>query len=157
VVDAFTESVDIMATLCTWIGVEVPVATDGRALQPFLHEGVAPADWRTAAHWQWDFRDPVHHLAEDLFGLTMEQCSLDVIRTADAKYVHIGDGECLYFDLHQDPDQLEDRSGEPDALEGIAEARAELLSWRMRHDDRTLTGHRVTEDRGLVVRRDPRR
>jgi arylsulfatase A-like enzyme len=157
VVDAFTESVDIMATLCTWIGVEVPVATDGRALQPFLHDGVAPADWRTAAHWQWDFRDPVHHLAEDLFGLTMEQCSLDVIRTADAKYVHIGDGECLYFDLHQDPDQLEDRSGEPDALEGIAEARAELLSWRMRHDDRTLTGHRVTEDRGLVVRRDPRR
>jgi arylsulfatase A-like enzyme len=157
VVDAFTESVDVMPTLCEWMGAEVPVAVDGRPLQPFLHQGTTPEDWRTEAHWQWDFRDPVGHFAEDTFGLTMEQCSLDVIRTADAKYVHIGDGEFLYYDLRDDPDQLVDRSADPDALAAIAEARARLLSWRMRHDDRTLTGHRVTSVAGLVVRRDPRR
>ena len=43
----------------------------------------------------------------------------------------------------------------PGAAERVSEARARLLQWRMRHDDRTLTGHRVTRQ-GLVVRRDPR-
>ncbi|HRW36271.1 MAG: alkaline phosphatase family protein [Acidimicrobiales bacterium] len=156
-VDAFTESVDVLPTLCTWIDAEVPVEVDGRALQPFLHGPGAPDDWRTEAHIQWDFRDPVDHLPEDLLGVTMEQCALDVLRAADHKYVHVGDGSCLYFDLRTDPQQLVDRSGDPSYLAAVADARSRLLSWRMRHDDRTLTGHRVTEERGLVVRRDPRR
>jgi arylsulfatase A-like enzyme len=163
VVAAFTESVDVMPTLCTWIGVPVPVAVDGRALQPFLHgdgtETATPADWRTEAHWQWDWRDPVDHGPEDLFGLTMEQCSLDVIRAADHKYVQLGDGSWRYHDLVTDPDQVVDPDeavAAPGAAERVSEARARLLQWRMRHDDRTFTGHRVTRG-GLVVRRDPRR
>jgi arylsulfatase A-like enzyme len=156
VVDRFTESVDVLPTLCEWMGVEVPVAVDGRPLQPFLHEGVAPDDWRTEAHWQWDFSDPVEHRAEDAFGLTMAQCSLDVVRGPGEKYVHFGDGSSLYFDLDDDPDQVVDRVGDPGRATRVSEARARLLTWRLNHDDRTLTGHRVTED-GLVVRRDPRR
>lgn len=156
-VDAFTESVDVLPTLCEWIGADVPVEVDGRALQPFLHDGAAPSDWRTEAHIQWDFRDPVDHVPEDLFGLTMEECALDVLRAADHKYVHFANGDCLYFDLRDDPDQLVDRSADPSHRDAVADARGRLLSWRMRHDDRTLTGHRVTELRGLVVRRDPRR
>ena len=36
---------------------------DGRALQPFARTATSvPHDWRTEAHWQWDFRDPVGHL-----------------------------------------------------------------------------------------------
>ena len=162
VVDAFTESVDVMPTLCEWIGVEVPVAVDGRPLQPFLHGAGSPEDcpqdWRTEAHWQWDWRDPVDHVPEDLFGLTMEQCTLDVIRAADHKYVQIADGSWLYFDLEADPDQVADPQVAAVAAGAdarIAEARVNLLTWRMRHDDRTLTGHRVTSE-GLVVRRDPR-
>lgn len=156
-VDAFTESVDVMPTLCTWLGIEVPVAVDGRELQPFLHHGAAPPDWRTEAHWQWDFRDPVDHLAEDLLGLTMEQCGLDVVRAADHKYVHLGNGDSIFFDLREDPDQVDPIFEPSGAIERVAEARGRLLSWRMRHDDRTLTGHKVTEAHGLVVRRDPRR
>ena len=37
--------------------------------------------------------------------MTMEQCSLDVIRGADHKYVHLGTGDSFYFDLTDDPDQ----------------------------------------------------
>lgn len=167
VVDAFTESVDVMPTLCAWLGAEVPVNVDGRELQPFLHaaglgpEGRpildVPTDWRTEAHWQWDFRDPVHHQAEDAFGLTMDECTLDVVRAADHKYVHFGNGDCLFFDLVDDPDQLVDRSGHPDVAQRRAEAAGRLLSWRMRHADRTLTGMRVTRRHGLIERRDPRR
>jgi arylsulfatase A-like enzyme len=157
VVDHVTESVDVLPTLCEWMGAEVPLQVDGRALQPFLHGAGAPDDWRTEAHWQWDFRDPLHHLPEDLLGATMEQCTIDVVRAADHKYVHLGTGDCLYFDLTEDPDQLVDRSDDPACLPAIADARARLLSWRMRHDERTLTGHLVTGEHGLVVRRDPRR
>jgi arylsulfatase A-like enzyme len=122
-----------------------------------VHGGATPPDWRTEAHWQWDFRDPVHHLAEELFGLTMEQCALDVVRGRDHKYVHLANGDSLYFDLTDDPDQLADRTTDPAAAAAVSDARARLLSWRMRHDDRTLTGHRLTAASGLVVRRDPRR
>ena len=156
-VERFTESVDVLPTLCEWMGAEVPIAADGRALQPFLHDGAAPEDWRTEAHWQWDFRDPVDHVAEDLLGLTMEECAIDVVRGADHKYVHFGNGEHLFFDLVADPDQLDGRSGDDDHVAEVADARGRLLSWRMRHDDRTLTGHKVTAKHGLVVRRDPRR
>jgi arylsulfatase A-like enzyme len=155
-VDRFTESVDVLPTLCQWIGADVPVAVDGRSLQPFVVRGEAPADWRTEAHWQWDFSDPVEHRAEDAFGLTMEECCLDVVRGAHEKYVHLGDGSCLYFDLDDDPDQLVDRSTDPARVAAVSAARGRLLTWRLRHDDRTLTGHRITED-GLVVRHDPRR
>lgn len=156
VVDHVTESVDVLPTICGWLGEEVPLAVDGRALQPFLHGAGAPDDWRTEAHWQWDFGDPVRHLAEEAFGLTSEQCTLDVQRSATEKYVQFGDGSTLYFDLVADPDQLVDRSADPATAEARAAAAARLLAWRMRHQDRTLTGHRLTK-RGLVVRRDPRR
>lgn len=157
VVDRFTESVDVMPTICTWMGTEVPIHVDGRELQPFLHGAGAPDDWRTEARWQWDFRDPVNHLGEDALGATMEQCSMDVLRTADHKYVQLGTGDRLLFDLRDDPDQLVDRSRDPDLLPVLADLQQRLLTWRMRHDDRTLTGHLVHDEHGLVVRRDPRR
>ena len=160
-VDRFTESVDVMPTLCTWMGAEVPIAVDGRELQPFLHGGGsdadAPTDWRTEAHWQWDFRDPVKHRGEDLLGITMEECGIDVSRGADYKFVQFGSGDRLYFDLTDDPDQLVDRANDREVLADLAEAQSRLLTWRMRHDDRTLTGHMLTPEQGLVVRRDPRR
>lgn len=156
VVDAFTESVDVLPTLCDWMGAETPVAVDGRALQPFLHGAGRPDDWRTACHWQWDFRDPEDHVVESLWGLTMEQCALDVIRTHDTKYVRFADGSHLAFDLTDDPIGVVDRAADPAFAARTMAAMGDLLTWRQVHDDRTLTGHLVTED-GLVVRRDPRR
>jgi hypothetical protein len=98
----------------------------------------------------------VKHLAEDAFGLTMEQCTLDVIRDRSTKHVQFGDGSALTFDLTADPFGLVDRSADPAMAATRLQAVTDLLTWRQRHDDRTLTGHRVTDD-GLVVRRDARR
>ncbi len=56
VVTEFTENVDIMPTLCAAIGVPVPVQCDGVPLTPFLR-GEQPEHWRTAAHYEWDWRD----------------------------------------------------------------------------------------------------
>jgi arylsulfatase A-like enzyme len=155
-VDAFTEHVDVMPTICEWLGIEPPLQCDGRPLQPFLHGSPAPDDWRTEAHWEWDFRSPDAHLAEDLLGVTMEECCLVVLRGDRWKYVHVASGGSLLFDLVDDPDQLVNRADDPACASVVADCAGRLLSWRMRHDDRTLTGHLLTGN-GVVVRRDPRR
>jgi arylsulfatase A-like enzyme len=43
IVDQCTETIDIIPTILTWIGAEVPRACDGRSLLPFLY-GATPAD-----------------------------------------------------------------------------------------------------------------
>ncbi len=144
------------------MGVEVPLQCDGRALQPFLHERLdgAPRGWRTAVLWEWDFRNPWQHMAEDLLGVPMEQCSLNVVRGERWKYVHFATEASvlppLLFDLDADPEQVQDLAADPGHVGSVAECTGELLRWRMRHDERTLTGHMVTPE-GLVTRRDPHR
>ncbi len=159
VVDAVTEHVDILPTLCTWMGLDVPLQCDGRSLQPFLHGAGRPLDWREAAHFEWDFRDPVGHLAEDVFGLTMEQCAVGVLRRADYKLVHFAAPPTvmpsLLYDLVADPQQTQNLANEASHQGVLAELLAEMMRWRVRHLDRTLTGHFLS-GAGLVVRRDER-
>ena len=158
--DAWTEHVDIAPTICEWLGIEVPLQCDGRPLQPLLHGDDGPpgpaGGWRGEAHWEWDFRNPQLHIAEDILGVPMEQCCLAVVRDDAWKYVHFATGESLLFDLAEDPDQLVNRAEDPECAAVRADYAERMLSWRMGHDERTLTGHLVTSD-GLVVRRDPRR
>ena len=154
-VDRFTEHVDVLPTILDWLGVEAPLQCDGRSLLDFVRGGEPEAPWRGELHWQWDFRSPRDHVAEDVFGLTMEQCSLDVIRDDRFKYVHFGAMEPILFDLERDPDQFTNVARDPDYAEVRADYAGRLLSWRMRHDERTLTGHYIDTD-GLSIRRDPR-
>ena len=161
VVRSFTEHVDVMPTILDWMGLEVPLQCDGRELTPFVNDGEAPADWRTECHWEWDFRHPLLHMAEDILGVPMEHCTLNVVRGERWKYVHFAaDPDVtppLLFDVVADPDQVHDLAGDPGHAATIAAEASRLLSWRMRHDERTLTGHFLSPYQGLVVRRDPRR
>ncbi len=84
--DAFTEMVDILPTLISWVGGNVPNAVDGRSLVPLVH-GRRPADWRDALHYEFDFRETPGSTAEQSLGLTMDECSLCVLRDASFKYV----------------------------------------------------------------------
>ncbi len=76
-------------------------------------------------HWEWDFRSPTQHVAEDLLGLTMEQCTLNVIRDHRWKYVHFAGMAPLLFDLIDDPDQFVDLAGDPAHAPVVAGLRAE--------------------------------
>ena len=126
------------------------------ALSPFLTgSGTAPDDWRTEVHWEWDFRSPTEHVAEDLLGITMEQCSVNVIRDAKWKYVHFAGMAPLLFDLAEDPDQFVDLAGDAAHAPVVAAYAQKLLSWRMRHADRTLTSTVLTP-LGPITRVDPR-
>lgn len=155
-VDRFTEHVDVMPTILDWLGAEIPLQCEGRSLLPFVHGDEPAAPWRQEVHWQWDFRDPRDHLAEGVFGLTMEECTLDVIRDDRFKYVHFAGQDPVLFDLERDPHQFVNVAADPAYATARATYAGRLLSWRMRNDDRTLTGHHI-DSTGLRVRRDPRR
>jgi arylsulfatase A-like enzyme len=147
VVDAFTENVDLMPTICDALGVEVPAQCDGLPLTPYL-EGSAPAWWRSAAHWEWDWRYVFlpHGRHAWPWDRHLERQHLAVLRRPEVAYVQFGDGSWLCFDLAADPTW---RTVERDS--GVALGCAqEMLRWRSEHADRTLTG--LLLDRGPIGR-----
>ena len=120
--------------------------------------GRAPDHWRTEAHWSWNFSHPVTHVAEEFFGIPMAHCALDVSRGTDVKYVQFA-ADCgqlppLLFDLSADPGQLHDLVREGGASDLGWAAAQRLLQWRMRNDDRTLSGTMLTPSAGAVSARD---
>jgi len=140
-----TESVDVAATILDWLGLDVPAQVDGWPLTLFLQEGKALEHWRSAAHWEWDFRHVHGRFAENYFGVPGAHCSLAVLRTGSAKYVQFAaDADvmpALLFDLVADPGHtvnLASRAtGSGAGGLGLSMAQ-EMLRWRMRNLDRTL-------------------
>ncbi|MFT5803294.1 MAG: arylsulfatase A-like enzyme [Candidatus Paceibacteria bacterium] len=155
-VDGFTENIDIVPTLLTWAGVEPPTQCDGKSLLEGVHAGILPVGWRTEAHWEYDFRDiPNGEPMEQSLGLTPHQCSLNVIRSNDYKYVHFTKLPPLFFDLKKDPEELHNVANDPAYLSLVLEYAQKMLSWRMNHDEQTLTHLALTDD-GVVARPAPR-
>ena len=137
VVDEFTENVDIMPTLCEAIGVPVPVQCDGVPLTPFLG-GDRPVRWRTAAHYEWDWRDtfiPAGVVGEP-WDRGLERYNLAVVRTDSHAYVQFGTGDWLCYDLAADP-TWQTLVTEPAVVLPLAQ---QMLLWRQHHLDRQLTG-----------------
>lgn len=137
VVERFTENIDVFPTLCEAMGIEVPAQCDGVPLTPFLR-GEEPPWWRTAAHYEWDWRDAV--LAHRDFAWPWdrrpETYHLAVRRSAEHAYVHFGDGAWRCYDLAADPTW---RTEVRDPAVVLGEAQA-MLDWRLNHQDRTMTG-----------------
>ncbi len=132
VVGEFTENVDVLATIAESIGIEVPSQCDGHSLMPFI-SGNGPDSWRTAAHYEFDWRDFLIRLGVD--DRSLEESNLAVLRTATAAYVQFGDGSWRCFDL-VDPTWRTEITDPARVLE-LAQ---EMLVWRSRHADRTMTG-----------------
>jgi arylsulfatase A-like enzyme len=149
-IDAFTEAIDIVPTVLEFLDLAAPPQLDGRSLGPFL-AGTTPAGWRREVHWEYDFRDLRHLGPETALGLDSEQCALAVIRDERYKYVHFAGLPPLFFDLASDPDELRDRAGEPAYLPLVLAYAQKLLSWRMRHEERTLS-HLHLGPGGVVAR-----
>jgi arylsulfatase A-like enzyme len=145
-VDHFTEAVDVMPTLLDLIGAEPPAHLDGRSLTPFL-AGESPANWRQAAHWEFDFRSVSTGDAERHFRIGSRQCNLAVIRGQKFKYVHFGGGlPPLLFDLEKDPGELNNVAEEPAYRAVRLECAEALLAWRAEHLDQSLALAELTED-----------
>ena len=150
IVEAFTESVDVLPTIVDWLGGEAPRAGDGRSLLPFL-SGVTPPGWRTELHYEYDFRDVHYSAAETGTGVPMDHASLSVIQDEKYKYVHFAALPPLFFDLAKDPNEFVNLADDPAYAHKVLEYAQKALTWRMRHAEKTLTHYRTTPD-GLQIR-----
>jgi arylsulfatase A-like enzyme len=159
VVDAFTEHVDVLPTIAELLDAPVPLQCDGRTLIPWLR-GSVPDEWRAETHFEFDFRDPDSPLIEQLFGLTLEECALAVLRDDHGKYVHFSGHQALppiFFDLDADPAQIHNVATDPAYAPRVLDYAQRMLAWRMQHTERTLTGMKLTMHAGLVERNAERR
>jgi len=139
-VQAFTENIDLLPTLLDWLGQPVPRQCNGRSLLPFVH-GAPPRQWRTAAHWEYDFGDVAGGRAHERLGIARHECSLVVQCSEAFAYVHFAALPPLLFDLQRDPHWLVDVADAPGHRDAALDQARRLLSWRMSHADFTLAPH----------------
>jgi arylsulfatase A-like enzyme len=137
-VHQFTESIDLFPTILDWIGHPVPNQVDGHSLMPFV-AGDAPAGWRTAAHWTYDFRDVATRAAETHFGLPSTQCTCSVLRGETYKYVHFPSLPPVLFNLRTDPTEQHNCAGDPDMRDIRLACAEELIGWLSSHRDESLS------------------
>ncbi len=148
IIEAFSESVDVMPTILDSIDVAIPRQCDGRSLLPLCH-GYTPENWRLEYHAEFDIRSPYADETERPMGLKTAECMVNIIGSTRFKYVHFSGLPPLFFDLENDPDEFESLFGDPDYSELILNYAGKLLSWRMAHDDPALV-HLQLEDDGSV-------
>jgi arylsulfatase A-like enzyme len=135
-----------------WLDIDVPVQCDGHSLISTIRQGDFPDFWRKEAHWEFDFRDVTEGASmESELDLTHHQCTLNVIRDHQYKYVHFTDLPPLFFDLEKDPDEMVNQADNPDYLPLVLAYSQKMLSWRMNHDEQTLTHLALTDD-GVISR-----
>jgi arylsulfatase A-like enzyme len=134
-INAFSENVDLLPTLCDALGVEQPAQCDGRSLSSLM-AGEAQS-WRSAAHYEWDFRKDWirQHGADWSPDQRLGIHNLAVSVSDDVGYVQFGDGEFKCFDVKADPTW---RTECVDS-DRILLAAQEQLVWRQEHLRRDLT------------------
>lgn len=154
VIEEFTENVDLLPTLCDLLGVDTPLQCDGLPLTSFL-DGSSPAWWRSAAHWEFDWRTVFIGAAPPPpwpWDRGLERQHLAVRRDDATAYVQFGDGSSLTFDLAADPTWRTPVDERTDPARVLDSARS-MLVWRSNHTDRVLAGTLI--EGGVQGRRPP--
>jgi arylsulfatase A-like enzyme len=141
-----------MPTILEMLGRDIPLQCDGASLRPFL-ANQNPEGWRTEVHWELDFRDVVHGKAQAELGIGLDDCSLSVIRDGRYKYVHFAALLPLFFDLERDPGECDNLATDAEHASRMLTYAQKMLSWRLAHAERTLTGIRLTSQGPVEVPR----
>lgn len=148
VVEAFTEHVDLMPTILEAMGIVPPRQCDGHSLATLL-TGSTPPGWRDAAVYEHDFRDLETGWHRTALDLDDEACGILVRCSADRVHAHFSGLPPLAWAIGEGG--AEHPIDDPALM--LADARA-LLSHRMHHADRRLTGCLMAGD-GLLGGYDP--
>jgi len=143
-VQSFTSAVDIFPTLLDLWGLSPDHAPDGQSLRPFL-QGQTPLRWRTAALWEYDFRNlEVQPETMDAAVKPTEK-SLLCYRTEHQLYVHSASLSPVLYDYQSDHSLKEADTSTGRGLRDLAKVRGELLSERLKLADNTLAQKLVWE------------
>ncbi len=148
IIDAFTESIDVMPTILQGAGLDVPMQCDGKSLLPFCR-GSHPLGWRDAYHSSFDLRGPSNDLAEPPLDLRADQCVVNILSDGKFKYVHFTGLPPLLFDLENDPDEFTNLADHADQKDRLLEYAQKMLTWRIEHEAPELTDLHL--EQGSVV------
>jgi arylsulfatase A-like enzyme len=74
-----------------------------------------------------------------------------VIRDERFKYVHFAGLPPLLFDLQSDPGEFTNLAASADHKSTALAYAQKLISWRLAHEDQTLT-HKMATDKGMIER-----
>lgn len=150
IVDAFSESIDIMPTILKAIGADIPNQCDGASLLPYCY-GNKPEKWRKEYHAEFDLRSP-YEIDENIpLGLSRKDCAVNILADNRYKYVHFNGLPALFFDREKDPNEFHDVSNDPAYQGRVLEYVQKMLTWRMNHDDPALT-HLHLDENGAVMK-----
>ena len=145
-------------TICELLDTDVPLQCDGRPLTSVPRRRDPDRLAHRGALTSSTSAIPTA-LLEDAFGVTLEECSLAVLRDDHGKYVQFAGHHAfppIFFDIDNDPEQLVNRAADPAYAPKVLDYAQRMLAWRMRHTERTLTGMKLTQHAGLVEYRAPR-
>ena len=142
VIEAFTESIDIMPTILDLISQEIPTQCNGHSLLPFCR-GEQPEGWRQEYHAAFDLRSPYKFNEKPPLGLDKIKCMVNIARGERYKYVHFAGLPPLFFDLQKDPDEFINRFSDPDYQQRVLEHTGKMLTWRMEHAEPALTDYHL--------------
>jgi arylsulfatase A-like enzyme len=122
--DALAYLLDIFPTVCDLVGAPVPKELDGESLAPMIHDPARPG------------RKSLFLAYRDLQRAVRDE------RWKLIRYPQID--KTQLFDLASDPEELQDRSHEPEQAARIESLLAELESWQKRLGDKApLTAEKI--------------
>jgi len=114
VVEDLTQNIDFGPTFLDVAGVPVPGDMQGRSLMPLLR-GEDPPDWRKSLYYHY-YEKGEHNVARH-----------EGVTTGRYKLIHFYDtDEWEFFDLQEDPDELQSQYANPEYASRVAEMKAEL-------------------------------
>ena len=96
--------------------------------------------------WEFDFRDVADPAIEVRFGCSIDELSFAVVRTDREKYVHFAALPPLYYNLAEDPRELDNRASDPASAPGMLTLAQRMLDWRVAFNRRELTGIALTRN-----------
>ena len=145
IINDFTESVDIAPTILNWLNTDIPINWSGESLIDYTKNGKRKSI-KSHVIFEFDFsEDHYSHFVKES-KLSPEECTMICIRTCKWKYVHFPSLPCLLFDLENDPQEMKNLANDKNYLEIKNQLLSELLSHRLRHQDRQLSGYQITKD-----------
>ncbi len=108
------EHVDIFPTICDLVGADIPPTVQGRSLEPLLDEGTTPAGWRDAAFSEMRGSDGT---------------LLQMVRTGSSKLITYDGVPGEFYDLEEDPGELDNRLSDPRYKETASRLLGRMKEW----------------------------
>ena len=159
VCNEMVEAVDLLPTFVEFAGGNIcHERIEGCSLMPLLRSHTAPGDWRRCALREIDYSD---RGARALLDIAPYDCRAVMIRDQRWKYIHHNLFRPQLFDMHRDPNELDDLGEDPDHSKIRRAMRQLLIDSRRRlkprvgapYDDLAAMGPGRDESRGIIIGR----